>query len=59
MEKLIKIQGDPNKPWCIMKEPTGNFKINKSSLASKIITPKSETLDETNIANKINIFLQI
>ena len=37
-----------------MKEIIGEAKINKSFLPSKIVTDKTEILDETNIANEFN-----
>ena len=39
-----------------MKELTGIVKIKKSSLPFKIVTDKTETLGETNIANEFNNF---
>ena len=53
-EKLIKLQGDPKKTWCIMKELIGKVKINKFSLPFKIVNDKTEILRETNIANESN-----
>ena len=39
-----------------MKELIGKFKIKKSSLPFKIVTDKTETFGEKNIANEINNF---
>ena len=55
-QKLIKIQGNAKETWCIMKELIGKAKINKSSLPPKIVSDKTEILDETNIANEFNNF---
>ena len=51
---LIKFQEDAKETWCIMKEIIGKAKINKSFLPSKIVTDKTEILDETNIVNEFN-----
>ena len=41
-----------------MKELFGKVKINKSSLPFKIVTDKSEILDETDITNEFNNFFK-
>ena len=52
--KLIKIQGDTKKTWCIMKELIGKSGIDKSFFPQKVVIDKTEVVGETKIGNEFN-----